>query len=53
VDVSESNAPEFVAARKRFATILKNLPGPEGHAGLKQPQSSKGKAKQGKRKTAE
>jgi hypothetical protein len=52
-DVSDSNSEGAVAARDRFAAILKELPGPEGHAGLKQPQKggkAKQKAKQGKRK---
>ena len=45
-DVSDSTAAEAVAARQRFAAILKDLPGPEGHAGLKQPPvDGEGKAK--------
>jgi arylsulfatase A len=52
-DVSDSTAPEVAAARERFAAILKDLPGPEGRPGLRQPAEGEGKAKQkGKKKKA-
>lgn len=38
-DVSSSTTAEVVAARKRFETLLKDLPGPENHPGLKLPAS--------------
>jgi arylsulfatase A len=48
-DVSKSTDPEIVKARERFTAILKDLPGPEGHPGLKPPPAG-GKAKKGKGK---
>ncbi|MEX2172798.1 MAG: sulfatase-like hydrolase/transferase [Pirellulaceae bacterium] len=50
-DVGSSTARGVVAARERLTAILKDLPGPEGHPGLKQPEAgAKGKAKKGKGK---
>jgi arylsulfatase A len=52
-DVSDSTAPEVSAARERLMTVLKDLPGPENHPGLKQPPTDaegKAKAKKGKGK---
>ncbi|MCI0356868.1 MAG: sulfatase-like hydrolase/transferase [Planctomycetaceae bacterium] len=55
-DVSDSTAADAMAARERFTAILKDLPGPEGHPGLKQPSGDgAGKAKKkgkGKKKAA-
>jgi arylsulfatase A-like enzyme len=55
-DVSGSTSTEAVAARTRFTALLENLPGPEGHAGLKLPTADgEGKAKKkgkGKKKAA-
>jgi len=55
-DASDSTAAEAVAARTRFTALLKDLPGPEGHAGLKLPAADgEGKAKKkgkGKKKAA-
>lgn len=49
-DVSDSTEPDVLAARERLTTILKDLPGPEGHPGLRLPTGD-GKAKaKGKRK---
>jgi hypothetical protein len=54
-DVTGSSDGEATAARKELETILKDLPGPEGHAGLRQPGTDgpkgKGKAKKNKAKT--
>ncbi len=45
-DVSGSTDADVVAARERLTAVLKDLPGPEGHAGLKQPApGAEGKAK--------
>jgi arylsulfatase A len=48
-DVSQLTDPEASAERQRMEAILKDLPGPEGHAGLRQPdaegQKGKGKGK--------
>jgi arylsulfatase A-like enzyme len=48
-NVSDSTEPEVVGARERLTALLQDLPGPEGHAGLKQPApGAEGKAKKGK-----
>lgn len=44
-DVSGSTDAEVVAARSQMEAILKDLPGPEGHAGLRQPGAEGQKAK--------
>ena len=45
-DISDSTDAAVVAARERLTAVLKDLPGPEGHAGLKQPvPGAKGKGK--------
>ena len=48
-DVTASSDPAVVAARRELESILKDLPGPEGHPGLRLPgaegQKAKGKAK--------
>ncbi|HZL87575.1 MAG TPA: hypothetical protein VFB96_04300, partial [Pirellulaceae bacterium] len=53
-DVSSSSDAEVVAARKRLAVILKDLPGPDGRPGLRQPglegEKAKAKGKKGKAK---
>jgi arylsulfatase A-like enzyme len=57
-DVSDSTDAEVVAARQRLHAVLKDLPGPEGHEGLKLPApgedgKAKGKGKgKGKKKKA-
>jgi arylsulfatase A len=54
-DVTGSSDGEAAAARKELERILKDLPGPEGHTGLRQPGTDgpkgKGKAKKNKAKT--
>jgi arylsulfatase A-like enzyme len=59
-DVSDSAEPQAAAARERLHAILKDLPGPEGHEGLKPPApddhgkakaKKKGKGKKKKAKT--
>ena len=46
-DVSDWRDAEVAAARKRMEAILEKLPGPDGHAGLRQPgeNGAKGKGK--------
>ncbi len=52
-DVTSSTDSEVASARQRLETILKDLPGPEGHAGLRQPGAEGEKAKgKGKGKKA-
>jgi arylsulfatase A len=49
-DVSQSDKDEVVAARQQLETILRDLPGPEKHVGLRQPGAAgAGKAKAGKK----
>jgi arylsulfatase A-like enzyme len=43
-DVTDSSDAEVASARQRLMAVLKDLPGPEGHAGLRQPGTD-GKAK--------
>lgn len=59
MDVTDSTDVGVGAARKRLTAILKDLPGPEGHAGLKVPApgeegkaKTKGKGKGKKKKAA-
>ena len=49
-DVTNSKDPEVKAARARFEQILKDLPGPHGHPGLKQPDPNAEPKKQNKKK---
>ena len=44
-DVTDSPDSEATAARQRLELALKDLPGPEGHAGLKQPVAGEGAGK--------
>lgn len=48
-DVTNSTDPQVIAARQRFEQILKDLPGPEGHPGLKQPGDNEGGKKKSKK----
>ncbi|MDX1945104.1 MAG: sulfatase-like hydrolase/transferase [Pirellulaceae bacterium] len=50
-NVTASSDPAAIAARERFAAILKDLPGPAGHPGLKLP-TGEGAAKKKKKKAA-
>lgn len=50
-DVSDSRSADVLAARKRFETLLQDLPGPENHPGLKLPEPA-GAGKAAKRKPA-
>ena len=45
-DVSDSSDAEVVAARQRLEAVLKDLPGPDGHPGLRQPGAEGQKAKE-------
>ena len=47
-DVTDDKSPDVVAAREKFAGILKNLPGPESHDDLKPAGAEEGK--KGKKK---
>jgi hypothetical protein len=55
-NVSDSTDAEVAAARKRLETVLKDLPGPDGRPGLRQPgaegQKAKAKGKKAKAKQA-
>ena len=46
--VTDDKSPDVVAAREKFAGILKNLPGPESHDDLKPAGAEEGK--KGKKK---
>ncbi len=49
-NVTDSKDHEVMAARRRFDELLKSLPGPEGHPGLKSGDDNGGGAKNKKRK---